>query len=734
MGALSKEVKIKYTVDERNALRGHRALEKANERTRSRVASTAKAMAGLAVGAAAAAATAAAGFVRLAESSAETANQIAKTSRGLGVAADEMQRLHFAVSRETTLSVEQFNKSISALTVGLEDAAQRGTGPAARALETLGLTVRQLDGLGVERQIGQIADAIGRLPNEQQRAAVSAQLFGMRNGPQMQALLAKGAEGIEALGDEAERMGLVLDREALASSEAFVDSMADMRSVVKAVARDIGIAAAPAIKDAADKAKEWVIQNRALIDQELPELMETIAGAMTEVVNTGAEAVSTFNKMAKAAEGLGEKLGPVGEKLLDIAKFNAKGGFAGALVRGTVANEARGGLGAALRSNPVRAGIENPLNFTDLTSGLNKEIRRLTQQVSGQRKINEDKPSGGRRDPFKDERVKFQRQLAEARNAERLREFSEANSLQRNYLRDVQRAQQELAAAQQPEIDRLKLANEALQRKSQLEVASMERSIELARAQGDPAAAFAMEQEQFAVREQALRRQLELETQVGEREAVEDQLAQVRHERTVSRIQEEQRRREALALTVQNTIAAVSHAEQGAFQLSSTIAGATIKGEERKKRALDGIKAAGLFADGAVASAKAVIAYASGNIPQGVALTAAAANAFAQGAVVAAGNAGSGGAGGGAGGSASATQFSRGEAPQQQVFRVDRGAPLSVRDDVEGNPNNTGGSTGSLDRGTTVNIGEIKVAGAVDDETIRQIKQGIARAEGNLGI
>ncbi len=729
--ALSKKVKIRYDVDTRGAKRGLTELGRSTDRARDRVRSFGKTLAGIGVAAAAGAAAAAAGLLRLAESSANTANEIAKTSRGLGVATDEMQRLAFAASRETTLSIEGFNKSIAVMTTGLEDAAQKGTGPVAEGLQTLGISVRQLDRLGIEGQIGLIADSIGRLPNEQQRAAVSAQLFGRRNGPEMANLLRKGSDGIAELGDEAERMGLVLDRKALKASEDFVDSMSDVRATVKAVARDVGIAATPAIKDIADGVKEWTIENRQLIDQELPELMETAAAAMREVVDTGADAVGTFNKMAKAAEGLGDKLGPVGEKLVDIAKFNARGGILGFAVDQTVANDLRGGLGAALQENRPRGpGVDNPLSLN-----LAKEFRSLSNAIlnqRGERKINEP-GGGGQGDRFRAEREAFNAQLRLAEQQEAFSAFAAAADRQRNEAIKVYNA--ELARTQNLQLiqnDRVREANAALQRRDELLQNDLQRQIQLAELQGNPAEAFALEQQQFEIREEALRRQLELETEVGERERIEDQLAQVRHERSISRIQEEQRAREQATLAISNAINSVSAAEQGAFQLSGTIAAATIQGEQRKKRVLDGIKAAGLFADGTVAAAQAAIAYASGNIPQGIALTAAAANAFAQGAVVAAGNARGGGGGGGAGTSAGAS-LGRGAPVERAQFNVDRGAPLSVREEIEGNPNNTG-NTGS--GGNTANVvqitGPIQVFGKIDDDVGADLRKQLMRSERSL--
>lgn len=357
-----------------------------------------------------------------------------------------------------------------------------------------------------------------------------------------------------------------------------------------------------------------------------------------------------------------------------------------------------------------------------------RELGRIANVGTGRR------GRGRRRDPFADERAEFQRQLTDAINAERLREFSEATSLQRNYLADVRAFESELAQARQPSIDRFALERERAEFLAEFQENAAQRTleVELARADSD-AERFRLQQEAFAAREAQISREIELTNDLDERARLQDERDSVRHQATLARIEEERRAREEAAQGIQNAIQSVSAAENGAFQLSATIAGATIKGEQRKKRVLDGIKAGGLFADGAVASAQSVIAFASGNVPQGIALAAAAANAFAQGSIIAAGNARGGGGGGGRGPTAAGEALSRGEPVQRAQFSVDRGAPISVREDIEGNPNNTTSSNAAQSSRTVV-IERIDVLGAIDDDSAAKIRKGLARTEANLGV
>lgn len=331
-------------------------------------------------------------------------------------------------------------------------------------------------------------------------------------------------------------------------------------------------------------------------------------------------------------------------------------------------------------------------------------------------------------------RLQFQQQLTEAINAERLREFSQATSLQRNFLRNTQVFEAQLAETRLASFSRSQESAAENARLAGLEenAATRRTELELARAESE-AQRYLIEESVFTRREEALQRRIELETQVGEKQALQDQLEQVRHERVLARISEEQRARDAAAVRQQNTIRIVDSAQQGSFQLAQTLAGAAIQGDERRLKAQNALKAAGLYVDAALVGAQAVISFASGNYVQGAAQAAASVNAAAVATVIASGGA-RGNTGGVSATAGTATQFGGGasNAPRAQ-FSVDRGAPISVRDDIEGNPNNTTGRNAQSNSGTVININGLSVLGTVDDQSSLTIAKSIKRAEANLG-
>jgi len=69
------------------------------------------------------------------------------------------------------------------------------------ALEDLGLTFKDLDGLSPEQQFKLLADRISQVEDPTRKAAIAMSLFG-RTGTNLLPMFAAGAKGIEALQKE----------------------------------------------------------------------------------------------------------------------------------------------------------------------------------------------------------------------------------------------------------------------------------------------------------------------------------------------------------------------------------------------------------------------------------------------------------------------------------------------------------------------------------------------------
>ena len=75
-----------------------------------------------------------------------------------------------------------------------------------------------------------LVTAINRTSNAQERAALTVAAFG-KSGQDMLPLIMEGGEGIAKMGDEAQRLGLVMSDDAAKAGERFSDSLKRIKAV-----------------------------------------------------------------------------------------------------------------------------------------------------------------------------------------------------------------------------------------------------------------------------------------------------------------------------------------------------------------------------------------------------------------------------------------------------------------------------------------------------------------------
>ena len=261
-------------------------------------------VAGRAAGIMAAATVAAGvGMFKLIESSAKTGDDNAKTAQALGGTTTVLQRLRFSAERSGG-SAATMNRGLRIMTVGLQDAVTKGTGPAFEGLKAIGLEASNLQKLGMEDQFSTISDAMQKVGNQATKSAIAMKIFGTRGGAELKPLMDEGSDGIRALGDEAERLGLVMSEGATTGSERFIDSMLDARGAVTALGRDIGSDLLPVANETVDVFKEWVVENGDLIKQDIGDLGRSMADGFQAALPALMSTISALSTMAQTTEGL----------------------------------------------------------------------------------------------------------------------------------------------------------------------------------------------------------------------------------------------------------------------------------------------------------------------------------------------------------------------------------------------------------------------------------------------
>lgn len=268
------------------------------------------AMAGAA--ALAGAATAVGGFVVRQTAAIDETNKLA-TALGLGV--EELQRLQFAAG-QSGLSSERLNAGIKRLNQGLLQIAEGAGGQTGAALDAIGVSLDQLDGLSTTQKIGLIGEALQSIEDPAQRSARAAQIFGEEAGPSMASLLALGQQGLEELARSTKG---VLTQEDADRASAFQDRMGALNREVSAFGQVIAVELIPILTDVIIQVREWMGANDEVIKQDFGAFVSLVAdefralfSAVDSVVGVVRSVASGFDEVAAAVTPAGVGLENLG--------------------------------------------------------------------------------------------------------------------------------------------------------------------------------------------------------------------------------------------------------------------------------------------------------------------------------------------------------------------------------------------------------------------------------------
>lgn len=153
------------------------------------------------------------------------ADEMSKMAQKIGVPIEELSRLRYAAEL-SDISLENLEKSLRRLSAGMLDASENATGPAASAFAMLGISVKDAEGniRSSTSVIEDLAARFARMPDGVEKTALAMRIFG-KSGADMIPLLNSGADGLREMYEEAEQLGIVLDRETGLAAERFNDNL-----------------------------------------------------------------------------------------------------------------------------------------------------------------------------------------------------------------------------------------------------------------------------------------------------------------------------------------------------------------------------------------------------------------------------------------------------------------------------------------------------------------------------
>lgn len=161
----------------------------------------------------AAAAAVSVALIGAAYNAAKTADDLNTLSQQSGLATDSLQKMRYAadvvdVSADTIISaMRRMKKNMASESEGVVD-----------AWDTLGVSVTDMTGdyRDAEEVFYDTIKALSRIPNETERDVLAMQLFG-KSADELAGIIDDGGAALRMYGDEAERLGLIMDEKTIAA-------------------------------------------------------------------------------------------------------------------------------------------------------------------------------------------------------------------------------------------------------------------------------------------------------------------------------------------------------------------------------------------------------------------------------------------------------------------------------------------------------------------------------------
>jgi lambda family phage tail tape measure protein len=179
---------------------------------------------------------------------ARVGDEFFKLSQKTGVSVEALSALDYA-AKLSDVSSDGLTKALQKLSVAMFDTQVNGEEGSA-ALKALGVSATDVHGQvrPTEQVLLDLADKFSAMPDGADKAALAVKLFG-KEGLAIIPFLNQGREGITALMEEAQRLGLVMSEDVARASEAFNDNLTRLSAIFEGVQRQIGAAVIPVLAD-----------------------------------------------------------------------------------------------------------------------------------------------------------------------------------------------------------------------------------------------------------------------------------------------------------------------------------------------------------------------------------------------------------------------------------------------------------------------------------------------------
>jgi len=258
-------------------------------------------------------------------STTDYALQVDRMAKTTGMAAEEIQKLGYAALQEHT-SMDTLEKSVAILSKNMLEASE-GAAEYKDAFDAMGIAVTDANGQlkNTGDVLMEMADYMQQETDDTKKAALAKQLLG-RSGAEMVPFLEQGSAAIKEMGEEAERLGIVLTQDNIVAFKQYQDSVDRMKQSFAGIKMQVATSVLPAFQGITDAVTEMFVgfQESGVLE----EIFTNLGGIIESLIPT-LEAV--FEALGEIFEAFGpvvtEVLARLGEIFAELMRMIVDSGL-----------------------------------------------------------------------------------------------------------------------------------------------------------------------------------------------------------------------------------------------------------------------------------------------------------------------------------------------------------------------------------------------------------------------
>jgi hypothetical protein len=197
----------------------------------------------------------------------DEASELKTIASFTSLSTQEFQGLAYAME-QNGLSAEKLADGFRQFNAGFrESTLSGGKGAVAEGIKDLGLSFEKMKRLRPQEQLFAILEAANKAGPSMARAGTFARIFGEIAGANLSRIADLGVPAIKALIAEAGDLGFVLSTDAVESGIKLKQQFGQLTGAAEGLRNAIALELLPIISETIPKIRDWVVQNRELIAQ-----------------------------------------------------------------------------------------------------------------------------------------------------------------------------------------------------------------------------------------------------------------------------------------------------------------------------------------------------------------------------------------------------------------------------------------------------------------------------------